>query len=58
MAKTRDIVRKLKKSGFVQVDHNKHVKYRKGKVTVMVPEDHKEIGEGLAKKILREAGLR
>lgn len=57
MAKQREIIRKLEAAGFVYIGQRGHLKFRKGNVTVMVPA-HKDIGEGLAKRILREAGLR
>lgn len=57
MAKQREIIRKLEAAGFVYIGQRRHLKFRKGNVTVMVPA-HKDIGEGLANRILRQAGLR
>lgn len=57
MTKRRDLVRELEDAGFVEKEGTKHGKYRKGKVTVMVPR-HREIPDQMAEAIRREAGLR
>ena len=58
--KRRDLIRILEQAGFVQMPSghaSNHDKYRKGKVTVRVKR-HREIEDEIAKRILREAGLR
>lgn len=58
MTKRRDIVRELQTAGFVQVPgfNGSHDKFSNGRLTVPVPR-HREIPEGTACKIRRDAGL-
>lgn len=55
--KRRDLVGELEKNGFVSVGGSKHEKFKKSNTTVLVKR-HDEIPDQIAKKILREAGLR
>ena len=57
MTKRTDLVRTLQKAGFTSDGGTNHVHFKKGKVTVLVKR-HREIPDEIAKKILREAGLR
>ena len=57
MTKRRDLIRELEAYGFRQVRGTKHGKYRKGKVTVMVPR-HSELKDQMAEVIRKQAGLR
>jgi predicted RNA binding protein YcfA (HicA-like mRNA interferase family) len=55
--KRRDLVKKLKDSGYKYVRTGDHEIYeKKGSRSVQVP-NHREIKEELAKRILRDAGL-
>ena len=54
--KKEKLVSLLLRAGYVAVAGTKHDKFRRGKVTVMVPR-HTEISDLLAKKILKEAGI-
>ena len=56
MTKKRDLERELIRAGFTKWQGTKHDKFRKGDITVMVPR-HKEISEGTARAIRKEAGL-
>lgn len=54
--KRRDLVRKLRELGFVPLpSKGPHEAFSNGVKRIPVPR-HKEIGEGLAVKILRDAG--
>jgi predicted RNA binding protein YcfA (HicA-like mRNA interferase family) len=56
--KRRDLVKKLTDSGYKHVRTGDHEIYeKKGSRPVQVP-NHREIKEELAKRILRDAGLR
>lgn len=57
MTKRRDLVRQLIEGGFWPDGGTNHEHFTNGKVTVMVKK-HKEIPDEIAKKILRQAGLR
>lgn len=57
MTKRRELVRKLEEGGFWSDGGTNHEHFTNGKVTVMVKR-HREIPDGIAKKILRQAGLR
>jgi len=57
MTKRTDLVRTLQKAGFTSDGGTNHEHFKKGKVTVLVKR-HREIPDEIAKKILREAGLR
>lgn len=57
MTKRRDLVRELKEAGFREEGGTKHGKFRKGRITVMVPR-HSEIPNTTAEGIRKEAGLR
>ncbi len=50
------LVGMLLKAGFIAAGGTKHEKFRRGTATVMVPR-HTEIGERLARKILKDAGI-
>ncbi len=55
--KRRDLVKILEESGFVSVGGTKHEAFSNGSVLVRVKR-HREIPDQIAKRILREAGLR
>lgn len=57
MTKRRDLVKELQASGFRGDGGTNHEHFTNGKVTVMVKR-HREIPDEIAKKILRQAGLR
>lgn len=57
MTKRAELVKMLKKAGFVSTGGTNHEHFTKGNVTVLVKR-HREIPDEIAKKILREAGLR
>lgn len=57
MTKRRDLIRELEAYGFRKVRGTKHGKYRKGKVTVVVPR-HSELKDQMAEVIRKQAGLR
>lgn len=57
MTKRRDLVKQLEDAGFWSEKGTRHEHYTNGKVTVMVKR-HREIPDQIAKKILRQAGLR
>lgn len=57
MTKRTELVKMLKKAGFVSTGGTNHEHFTKGNVTVLVKR-HREIPDEIAKKILREAGLR
>lgn len=57
MTKRRDLVKQLEDGGFWSEAGTKHEHYTNGKVTVMVKR-HREIPDEIAKKILKQAGLR
>jgi len=52
--KKKDLDKKLSAMGFTCIGGSKHEKWSNGRWVVMVPR-HKEIGEMLARKILRDA---
>ena len=54
--KRRDLIEALLSAGFESDGGTKHEKFRKGRTTVMVPR-HREIPEGTARMILKQAGL-
>lgn len=56
MTKRRDLIRELLSAGFQPVGGTKHGKYRKGRITVMVPR-HSEIKDQMVKAIRKEAGI-
>lgn len=53
----RELVRILEAAGFRSRGGTNHEKFSKGSLTVMVKR-HREIPDQIAKRILREAGLR
>lgn len=53
----RELVRILKAAGFISKGGTNHEKFYKGGKTVLVKR-HREIEDQIAKRILREAGLR
>lgn len=53
----RDLVKILQANGFRSAGGTNHEKFTNGKVTVLVKR-HSEIADQIAKRILREAGLR
>ena len=56
--KQRDLVKKLKKAGFVLEEHGaNHDKYRRGNDYEIVPR-HNEINENTARDILKRWGLK
>lgn len=56
--KQRELIKELQKLGFTFYEHGaNHDAYSNGKKKIMVPR-HKEIGEALAKVILKEARLK
>lgn len=57
MTKRRDLVRQLENSGFWSNGGTNHEHFTNGKITVMVKR-HREIPDEIAKRILRQAGLR
>ena len=57
MTKRRELVRKLEEGGFWSDGGTNHEHFTNGKVTDMVKR-HREIPDEIAKKILRQAGLR
>lgn len=57
MTKRRDLVNMLLKAGFRSIKGTKHEGFTNGTTTVRVKR-HREIEDAIAKKILRDAGLR
>ena len=57
MTHRRELVKKLKDGGFWSEGGTNHEHFTNGKITVMVKR-HKEIPDEIAKRILRQAGLR
>lgn len=57
MTRRRDLVRQLENSGFWSNGRTNHEHFTNGKITVMVKR-HREIPDEIAKRILRQAGLR
>ena len=57
MTKRRDLVKILLKAGFVPDKGTKHEKFKKDDATITVKR-HREIPDPIAKRILRDAGLR
>lgn len=57
MTKIRELVRQLKAAGFRSDGGTNHEHFTNGKITVMVKR-HKEIPDQIAKRILRQAGIR
>ena len=55
--KRRDLVAILEANGFHSIGGTKHEKFTNGEVTVRVKR-HREIPDEIAKRILKEAGLR
>jgi len=58
--RARDIIKKLKKSGFEEVgQRGSHKKLRRGKTVLIVP-DHggKDLGRGLIKEIEKQSGVK
>lgn len=54
---SRDIIKKLKQSGFEEVSvKGSHHKFRKGTKTVIVPHPKKDLPLGTAKSIAKQAG--
>ena len=53
----RELVRILREAGFVSKGGAKHEAFTNGSVTVRVKR-HREIDDQIAKRILRQAGLR
>lgn len=53
----RELLRILKAAGFVSKGGTNHERFTDGKRTVLVKR-HREIEDQIAKRILREAGLR
>ncbi len=54
---SRNIIKKLKQSGFVEVSvKGSHHKFRKGTKTVIVPHPKKDLPLGTAKSIAKQAG--
>lgn len=53
----RELVKILKKNGFVSRGGSKHEKFCKGSLTVLVKR-HTEVHDQEAKAILRQAGIR
>lgn len=58
MAKRRDLVRELERSGFASQGGTKHEKFVHPDGRVAIVPRHAEISDSLAKSILRQAGLR
>lgn len=54
--KRRDLVARLEAADFRSDGGTKHEKFIKGSIVIMVPR-HREIPEGTAKSILKQAGL-
>ncbi len=57
MTKRRVLVKMLKDGGFWSDGGTRHEHFTNGKITVLVKR-HTEIPDEIAKKILRQAGLR
>jgi mRNA interferase HicA len=58
--RARDLIKKLKKSGFEEVNQKgSHKKFKKGKVIIIVP-DHggKDLGKGIIKEIEKQSGVK
>lgn len=55
--KQRDLIKILTSAGFWNEGGTKHGRYTNGVVSVYVPR-HREVSEGTARQILRDAGLR
>lgn len=55
--KNRDLVKILKRNGFVLVRNNNHAIYSNGLITTPVPH-HMSHSKGLVRRILQQAGLR
>jgi predicted RNA binding protein YcfA (HicA-like mRNA interferase family) len=54
---SRKIVRRLKEEGFELISiAGSHHKFRKGAVTIIVPHPRKDLPEGTARAIARQAG--
>lgn len=54
---SRKIIKRLKDEGFELVSvRGSHHKFRKGAVTLIVPHPKKDLPEGTARSIAREAG--
>ncbi len=54
---SRKIIKRLKDEGFELVSvRGSHHKFRKGVVTLIVPHPKKDLPEGTARSIAREAG--
>ncbi len=54
---TIEVIRKLKRNGFVFVSQNKHAKYRKGDRTVIVPMHRGDIPIGTLRSLSKQAGF-
>ncbi len=57
MTQRRELVKKLRDGGFWSMGGTNHEHFTNGRITVMVKR-HKEIPDEIAKRILRQAGLR
>ena len=51
------IVQLLKKAGYVEIHGSKHDRFKKKGCPPIVVPRHKEIAEGTAKTILKQAGI-
>jgi predicted RNA binding protein YcfA (HicA-like mRNA interferase family) len=51
------IVKLLKKAGYEEIHGSKHDMFRKDECPPIAVPRHKEISEGTAKKILKQAGI-
>lgn len=52
------IIKALQKRGFIYVSQRgSHVKFYKGKLTVIIPSNRKEVPYGTLKSILRQSNL-
>jgi len=54
-----EMIKLLKQNGFTHIKtRGSHYHLMKNGVIVVVPHHHKEMGKGIASKILRDAGLK
>lgn len=56
--KRKDLLKKLAEAGYTMVEGGRHTKVLKDGLLITEVPRHAEVAEPLAKKILRDAGLR
>lgn len=56
--KKRDLIKKLTEAGYTRDRTNDHITFEKKNCRPVQVPNHREIDEGLAKKILKDAGLK